>query len=85
MKSAREMFEELGYKEVEKTDNSVRYERQPTMIGACGFYIEIWKREEVDDFLVRKTTMPKEHVSNIWGEEIKAINKQVEELEWNND
>ena len=83
MKSAREMFEELGYKEVEKTDNSVRYERQPTMVGAYEFYIEIWKREEVDDFLVRKTTMPKEYVSNIWGEEIKAINKQVEELKWN--
>lgn len=81
--SAREMFEELGYKQVKKTDYSVRYEGQPTMIGAYEFYIEIWKREEMDDFLIRKATIQKEFVSNIWGEELKAINKQIEELGWN--
>lgn len=81
--SAREMFEELGYKEVKKTDYSVRYEGQPTMIGVYEFYIEIWKREEMDDFLVRKATIQKEYVSNIWGEELQAINKQIEELGWN--
>lgn len=85
MKSAREMFEELGYKEVEKTDYSVRYEGQPTMIGSYEFYIEIWKREEMDDFLVRKATIQKEYVSNISGEELQAINKQVEEFGWNNE
>ena len=83
MKSAKEMFEELGYKQVSITNNSVRYEGQPTMVGAYEFYIEIWKREEMDDFLIRKATITKEYVSNIWGEELKAINKQVEELGWN--
>ena len=82
MKSAREMFEELGYKQVSITNNSVRYEGKPTMIGAYEFYIEIWKREEMDDFLIRKATIIKEYVSNIWGKELKAINKQVEELGW---
>ena len=52
------------------------------MIGAYEFYIEIWKREEMDDFLVRKATIQKEYVSNIWGEELQAINKQIEELGW---
>ena len=81
--NAKEMFEKLGYKQVKKSKNSVRYEGQPTMIGAYEFYIEIWKREELDDFLVRKATISKEYVSNIWGEELQAINKQVEELGWN--
>lgn len=86
--TAKEMFEKLGYKQVKKSENSVRYEGQPTMIGAYEFYIEIWKREELkreelDDFLVRKATISKEYVSNIWGEELQAINKQVEELGWN--
>lgn len=80
--SAKEMFEKLGYKQVSITDNSVRYEGQPTMVGAYEFYIEIWKREEMDDFLIRKATITKEYVSNIWGEELQAINKQVEELGW---
>lgn len=82
MKSAKEMFEDLGYKQVSITNNSVRYEGKPTMIGAYEFYIEIWKREEMDDFLIRKATIIKEYVLNIWGEELKAINKQVEELGW---
>lgn len=81
--TAKEMFEKLGYKQVKKSENSVRYEGQPTMIGAYEFYIEMWKREELDDFLVRKATISKEYVSNIWGEELQAINKQVEELGWN--
>lgn len=81
--TAKEMFEKLGYKQVKKSENSVRYEGQPTMMGAYEFYIEIWKREELDDFLVRKATISKEYVSNIWGEELQAINKQVEELGWN--
>lgn len=81
--TAKEMFEKLGYKQVKKSENSVRFEGQPTMIGAYEFYIEIWKREELDDFLVRKATISKEYVSNIWGEELQAINKQVEELGWN--
>lgn len=81
--SAKEMFEKLGYKQVSITNNSVRYEGRPTMVGVYEFYIEIWKREEMDDFLIRKATITKEYVSNIWGEELKAINKQVEELRWN--
>lgn len=80
--TAKEMFEELGYKQVSITNNSVRYEGKPTMIGAYEFYIEIWKREEMDDFLIRKAIIIKEYVLNIWGEELKAINKQVEELGW---
>ena len=83
--SAKEMFEELGYKQVSKTDKFVRYEGQPTMIDAYEFYIEIWKRNELDDFLIRKATMQKEYVSNIWGKELKAINKQCEELGWLKD
>lgn len=82
MKSAKEMFEELGYKQVSITNNSVRYEGKPTMIGAYEFYIEIWKREEMDDFLIRKATIIKEYVVNIWGEELKAINQQINELGW---
>ena len=77
------MFEELGYRQVNKTNTSVRYEGQPTVVGAYEFYIEIWKREEFgDDFLIRKATISREFVSNIWGEELKAINKQIEEFGW---
>ena len=36
----------------------------------------------MDDFLIRKATIIKEYGSNIWGEELNAINKQVEELGW---
>ena len=85
MKSAKEMFEDLGYKQVQKGENSVRYEGKPTMMGAYEFYIEIWKREELNDFLVRKASVQKEFVSNIWGKELQAINKQVEELGWSKD
>jgi hypothetical protein len=81
--TAKEMFEELGYKPVSKTDTSVRYESQPTIVGAYEFYIEIWKREEFgDDFLIRKATMGRQFVSNICGEELKAINQQCKELGW---
>lgn len=80
--NAKEMFEKLGYKQVNKTDTSVRYEGQPTVVGAYEFYIEIWKREECDDFLIRKATISREFVSNIFGEELKAINKQIEEFGW---
>ena len=72
--TAKEMFEELGYKQVKKTLYSIRYE-------AYEFYIEIWKREELDDFLVRKSMLQKEYVCNLWGAELKAINKQIEELQ----
>lgn len=40
------------------------------------------EREEMDDFLIRKATITKEYISNIWGEELKAINQQVNELGW---
>ena len=80
---AKEMFEELGYKQVEKTNYNVRYEGQTGMINAYDFYIEMWRREEMNDFFVRKATMQKEYVSNIFGAELKAINKQIEELGWN--
>lgn len=80
--TAKEMFGELGYKQVNKTNYSVRYEGQPTKIGTYEFYIEIWKREGMEDLLVRKATIRKEYIANIWGEELKAINKQIEELGW---
>lgn len=73
MKSAKEMFEELGYKFFK---------------GFC--YIEYTKEEPInryqrDSYQIRFNDNDKQIsiYQNIDMQELKAINKQVEELHWN--
>ena len=78
--SAREMFEKLGY-EIEQ-DNEVRL-----------VYIKVTQDNGIDDGLIEKVIFEKIHrwisatsdgyFIPISFEELQAINKQVEELGWN--
>ena len=68
MKSAREMFEELGYKLYNKN-----------------IYLEYVKEEEAISFYINEKTFCKcngYEIGEITLEELQAINKQVEELQW---
>ena len=65
--SAKEMFEELGYKQDYNIDYAIRYCNEER-----DYYIYFYK-------YVRKI----EVLHDITLQELKAINKQVEELGWN--
>lgn len=72
LKSAREMFEELGYEKIQEDANWLIYSFNKV------FKIMFYKPQQ--DFKI-------ECLDNIYNtidmEELKAINKQVEELGWN--
>ena len=77
MKTAKEMFEELGYKTSGKSTRYICY-RKKEKIGEC--YIEF--------DLKKKVIENNKHYSLSCGisvDELQAINKQVEELGWNNE
>ncbi len=78
VKSAREMFEELGYELKNNDKNEWYYQR-----GTEFYNTSIISFDEEDKTI---------HVHDggcgnvpIYVEELKAINKQVEELGWNNE
>ena len=75
LKSAREMFEELGYKLVETNSAGVKL----TMIEYYNFEttstINFWTPIKIDINLKNSKHLTVKH--------IQAINKQIEELHWN--
>lgn len=74
--TAKEMFEELGY---EYFNNGLRITYQEFIKSEC----------KVIEFDLKKKTMlladDSEEVVILNSKEIQAINKQIEELRWNND
>ena len=80
MKSAKEMFEELGYELVFENEEVLRYRKNKNLD------VEFWKvYEKITGEKIRKYIK----VSNIRNipyfisvELLQAINKQVEELHW---
>lgn len=67
--SAKDMFKKLGYKQTNNDNYSICYSNEEE-----NFYIyfyKYWKKIEV--------------LHDITIQELKAINKQVEELGWNNE
>ena len=75
--SAKEMFEKLGYKENNDRENCLRYTKKGFVgqIIEIRIYLDNYKAfiKEGEDDIAYLITMP----------ELQAINKQVEELGWN--
>ncbi len=71
MKTAKEMFEELGYKIVRDDEEFLDYETEE-------YYISFWKHKKI----FYKVEYGYD-AGDITMQELKAINKQVEELGWN--
>lgn len=76
MKSAEEMFEELGYMEVRKKQNTISY-----CLKKGYFYYIVFKKNKKTVYK-SKGVPGKEVSSSISMKELQAINKQVEELGW---
>ena len=81
LKSAREMFEELGYKKYIESTNLIEY------IDSIGKIIRFNKSSKsIEKFI---DTFDYDNCHYTYGylslEELQAINKQVEELGWNNE
>lgn len=76
MKTAKEMFEELGYELVFDEEHGKYYKKKNKRIeivkGHCGCYIDVYYYKNED----RVYTF-------IDGKELQAINKMVSELGWN--
>ena len=81
MMSAREMFEKLGYTQICNNCNYIMYE---TMNEFCHikytFYV---MNESFEKTAYVADNQPQ--VALIFMDELSAINKQVEELGWNNE
>lgn len=73
-KSAKEMFEELGYKQ-EIYISSIYYYGEDSDYDY--YYIAFDKLD--------KSIKINKYINEITIEELKAINKQIEELGWNNE
>ena len=75
--SAKEMFEKLGYKQ-KNIDNVIYYFKEihiPNRFGGSMFYHINFILKDKEIFISK----------NLKKEELQAINKQVEELGWNNE
>lgn len=73
MKSARELFEELGYELVSQDSTIIRYQKNFDIIE---FYLSDNSIGVYDDWYYEQT------YNEITMNELQAINKQVEELGW---
>lgn len=83
--TAKEMFEELGYKEVDEWNNIIHYEQIVDEKLEQKHIIEFVLNHE---FISMASKFGKFRYGAFNGIDIqllKAINKQVEELNWNND
>jgi hypothetical protein len=72
--SAKEMFEELGYEQDTK-NNVIYYFKKIHIPKSCIVYSINFITDKKEIFISKNIDM----------EELKAINKQVEELGWNNE
>ena len=80
--SAKEMFEKLGYELKEETKKYLRYKKGISKYGD-GMYIEF----DLNNKKIRLYTKTPQYNNNpryADYREFEAINKQVEELGWNN-
>ena len=79
--TAKEMFEKLGYELKEKTTKYLRYKKGVSKYSD-GMYIEF----KLDDKKIRSYTKTPQYNNNpryADFKEFEPINKQVEELGWN--
>lgn len=73
--NAREMFEKLGYKEIENNAEEITYESK--------IKIDDWEQEISSiTFWLNEKLLDFDNYINV--NVLQAINKQVEELGWNN-
>ena len=77
---ADKMFEELGYKLVEKTMTSYIYEKELYENGHLQY--ELYIVFELKDKEFYKTNSSWKDIENITMQELKAINEKVKELGW---
>jgi hypothetical protein len=73
MKTAKEMFEELGFEKINENDNVIQWYFEEEDYEFC-----FWK----DD---KEIELPTRTWFTLSFKELQAINKQVEELGWNNE
>ena len=78
--TAKEMFEELGYKEIYK-QNTITYRN---FTSGCYPYYICFKLNKKTVYK-SKVTCGKEVASSIKMNELKAINQPVKELNWDNE
>ena len=82
MKSAKEMFEELGYELYEETDIYMSFRKYPDTIEDDGTYQEIFFNTQSMFFVIAEYIEGELEEKFMTTKELKAINKQVEELGW---
>lgn len=78
MKSAKEMFEELGYS-CKEDDDYIEYIQK---IEDCTFEIAFDYNTECIEFYYYRDAYDNKYDVSLTMEELQAINKQVEELGW---
>lgn len=76
--SAREMFEKLEYKQVENNANYISYKYELSNCSYIYSTIRFYLPQQVIEFYYNDDIL-----NSIAVEELQAINKQVEELGWN--
>lgn len=81
MKSARELFEELGYELIEDNKSYLRYADYFDEYKYAGEMIDFDKKNKRFR-LTRKTCQGNTHFKYGTLEELQAINQQVKELGW---
>lgn len=75
MKSAKELFEELGYKLIENDKEEIEYKKE---LEFNNYFIGFWRYSK--KFFKTDSC---DLAIDITLDELKAINKQIEELNWN--
>lgn len=75
--SAREMFEKLGYKQVENNANYIGYKYEFSDGSSIYSTIRFYLPQQEIEFYYNDDIL-----NSIGVEELKAINKQIEELHW---
>ena len=79
MKSARELFEELGYKLKYKNKYEIMYIKPDVLLNKV-LPLDLYQYYKI--IINRKYEIIKKYGSNVTFKELQAINKQVEELGW---
>lgn len=83
--TAKEMFEELGYELYDETDIYISYRKFPDTIVDNKTYQEIFFNTQSMFFVISEYKHGELEEKFIITKELQAINKQVEELGWNNE
>lgn len=75
--TAKEMFEELGYYKIEKNSKGIKLTMVAYYNDETASVIEFWTPKNIKIDIYNNEYLTVEH--------IKAINKQIEELGWDNE